>query len=44
MKGLADAYEGASYEAFLSRWGQASGEHLTTLTNCCEVLATALGR
>lgn len=42
LKGLADAYEGASYEALLSRWGQASGEHLTVLTNCCDVLATAL--
>ncbi|MEV0371388.1 hypothetical protein AB0I10_16435 [Streptomyces sp. NPDC050636] len=26
----------------LGRWDKASGEHLTTLTNCCEVLATAL--
>lgn len=42
LKGLADAYEGASYDALLSRWGQASGEHLTTLTTCCDVLATAL--
>lgn len=42
LKGLAGAYEGASYDALLSRWNQVSGEHHTVLTNCCEVLATAL--
>lgn len=42
LKGLADAYEGASYDALLSRWNQVSGEHHAVLTNCCEVLATAL--
>ena len=42
LKGLADAYEGASYDALLSRWNQVSGEHHTVLTNCCDVLATAL--
>ncbi|MGY5130227.1 WXG100 family type VII secretion target [Streptomyces nigrescens] len=42
LNGLADAYEGASYDALLSRWNQVSGEHHTALTNCCEVLATAL--
>ncbi len=42
LKGLAGAYEGASYDALLGRWDKASAEHLTTLTTCCEVLATAL--
>ncbi|MFG2140423.1 hypothetical protein [Streptomyces sp. NPDC048650] len=42
LKGLADAYEGASYDALLSRWEQASAQHHTVLTNCCDVPATAL--
>nr|WP_202466250.1 WXG100 family type VII secretion target [Streptomyces sp. SID4951] len=42
LKGLADGYEGASYDALLNRWNKASGEHHTVLTNCCDVLATAL--
>ncbi|MEU6326377.1 hypothetical protein ABZ851_03645 [Streptomyces sp. NPDC047049] len=42
LKGLADAYEGASYDALLSKWTQVSGEHHVVLANCCEVLATAL--
>nr|WP_237550612.1 hypothetical protein [Streptomyces sp. SID8354] len=42
VKELSEAYEGASYEALLSRWGQASTGHMTVLTNGCEVLATAL--
>ncbi|WP_336047307.1 WXG100 family type VII secretion target [Streptomyces sp. CA2R101] len=42
LKGLADAYEGASYDALLGKWNQVSGEHHVVLANCCEVLATAL--
>ncbi|MFC8723470.1 WXG100 family type VII secretion target, partial [Kitasatospora sp. NPDC057198] len=42
LKNLGGAFEGASYEAMLSRWGQASGSHMTVLINGCEVLATAL--
>ncbi|MFE4022976.1 hypothetical protein ACFXPZ_37210 [Streptomyces sp. NPDC059101] len=42
LSGLADAYEGASYEALRGRWRQVSSQHLTALTNGCEVLATGL--
>ncbi|MFB7662639.1 hypothetical protein ACFC1R_01650 [Kitasatospora sp. NPDC056138] len=42
LKNLGGAYEGASYEALMSRWGQASSGHLTVLIDCCGVLATGL--
>jgi hypothetical protein len=42
LRNLGGAYEGASYEALLSRWGQASSSHMTVLVDGCEVLATAL--
>ncbi|MEV4559922.1 hypothetical protein AB0K51_23425 [Kitasatospora sp. NPDC049285] len=42
LQNLGGAFEGASYEAMLSRWGQASGSHMTVLIQGCEVLGTAL--
>lgn len=42
LKNLGGAYEGAGYEAMLTRWGQASAGHMTVLIDCCGVLATAL--
>ncbi|MFJ9693092.1 hypothetical protein [Kitasatospora sp. NPDC101183] len=42
VKNLGGAYEGAGYTALVTRWGQASEGHMTTLIDCCEVLATGL--
>ncbi len=42
VKNLGGAYEGASYDALLARWGEASTEHMTVLIDCCGVLATSL--
>ncbi|MFD9124483.1 hypothetical protein [Kitasatospora sp. NPDC059571] len=42
VQGLAEAYQGASYEALVERWGRASKEHMTVLIDCCGVLATGL--
>ncbi|MFH8380095.1 hypothetical protein ACH4E7_04020 [Kitasatospora sp. NPDC018058] len=42
LKNLGGAYEGAGYEALITRWGQASEGHMTVLIDCCEVLATGL--
>ncbi|WP_354641501.1 hypothetical protein [Kitasatospora camelliae] len=42
LANLAGAYQGASYEALVGRWGRASSEHMTVLINCCEVLAVGL--
>lgn len=39
---LAAAYQGASYDALVARWGQASQQHMTVLLDCCEVLAVGL--
>jgi uncharacterized protein YukE len=42
LQGLAEVYQGASYEALVERWGRASKEHMTVLIDCCGVLATGL--
>ncbi|GAA4858378.1 hypothetical protein [Kitasatospora terrestris] len=42
VQGLGGAYQGASYEALVERWGRASTEHMTVLLDCCEVLAAGL--
>ncbi|GAA5006065.1 hypothetical protein [Kitasatospora paranensis] len=42
LQGLGDAYQGASYEALVERWGRASSEHMTVLVDYCGVLATGL--
>ncbi|MFD7920619.1 WXG100 family type VII secretion target [Streptomyces sp. NPDC059740] len=42
VKQLADVYQGASYEALLSKWGQLSDSHMQELVNACHTVATAL--
>ncbi|MFJ5230199.1 hypothetical protein ACIQBJ_09890 [Kitasatospora sp. NPDC088391] len=42
VQSLAEGYQGASYEALVSRWGQMSQQHTTVLLDCCEVLAVGL--
>ncbi|MER5639610.1 hypothetical protein ABT095_21960 [Kitasatospora sp. NPDC002227] len=42
VQGLAESYQGASYEALVERWDRASREHHTVLIDCCGVLATGL--
>ncbi|WP_055585152.1 WXG100 family type VII secretion target, partial [Peterkaempfera griseoplana] len=42
IKQLGQAYEGASYEALLSKWAQLSDSHMTELVQACQVVATAL--
>ncbi|MGV9242761.1 WXG100 family type VII secretion target [Streptomyces sp. NPDC003710] len=39
---LGDSYEGASYEALLTKWSQLSGSHMQELVDACHVVATAL--
>ena len=42
IHGLAEAYEGASYEALLAKWAQMSNGHMDQLVQACHVVATAL--
>ncbi|WP_158702237.1 hypothetical protein [Kitasatospora sp. MMS16-BH015] len=42
LRNSGEAYDGASYEALLERWGQASTGHMTVLIDGCGVLAAAL--
>ncbi|MFF2624952.1 WXG100 family type VII secretion target [Kitasatospora griseola] len=39
---LGEAYQGASYEALLAKWGQLSNSHMNDLVQACHVVATAL--
>ena len=39
---LGEAYQGASYEALIAKWGQLSGSHMQELVQACHVVATAL--
>ncbi|MFE3769615.1 WXG100 family type VII secretion target [Streptomyces sp. NPDC059122] len=39
---LAEVYQGASYEALLTKWGQLSDGHMSELVNACHTVATAL--
>ncbi|MFC1409788.1 WXG100 family type VII secretion target [Streptacidiphilus sp. N1-12] len=42
VKGMAEHYQGASYEALLAKWAQLSNSHMTELVSACHVVATAL--
>ncbi|MFB7667113.1 WXG100 family type VII secretion target [Kitasatospora sp. NPDC056138] len=42
IKGLGEAYQGASYEALLTKWSQMSDGHMNDLIEACHVVATAL--
>jgi uncharacterized protein YukE len=42
IKQLGAAYQGASYDALLSKWAQMSGSHMTELVQACHTVATAL--
>ncbi|MFF8374424.1 WXG100 family type VII secretion target [Streptomyces lydicus] len=42
VKQMEDVYQGASYEALLTKWGQMSDSHMTELVNACHVVADAL--
>jgi hypothetical protein len=39
---MGQSYQGSSYEALVQRWADLSSQHLTELTDACNVLATAL--
>ncbi|KJK56345.1 WXG100 family type VII secretion target [Saccharothrix sp. ST-888] len=39
---LGEAYQGASYEALVAKWGQLSGSHMNELVQACHAVATAL--
>ncbi|WP_441249473.1 WXG100 family type VII secretion target [Kitasatospora sp. McL0602] len=39
---IAEAYQGASYEALVAKWTQLSGSHMNDLVQACHVVATAL--
>ncbi|GAA2151371.1 hypothetical protein GCM10009760_46690 [Kitasatospora kazusensis] len=39
---LGEAYQGASYEALLSKWAQLSNSHLAEMVQACHAVATAL--
>ncbi|MFF2806596.1 WXG100 family type VII secretion target [Streptomyces sp. NPDC058000] len=42
VKRLREAYDGASYEALLAKWGQLSDRHMEELVRACHAVATAL--
>ncbi|MGW9078332.1 WXG100 family type VII secretion target [Streptomyces kronopolitis] len=42
IKQLEEVYQGASYEALLTKWGQMSDSHMTELVNACHTVADAL--
>ncbi|MER5640154.1 WXG100 family type VII secretion target [Kitasatospora sp. NPDC002227] len=42
VQALGEAYQGASYEALLAKWGQLSGSHMNELVQGCHTVATAL--
>lgn len=42
IKRLGESYQGASYEALLSKWSQLSDGHMSELIQACVVVATAL--
>ena len=39
---MGQAYQGASYEALVQRWGELSGQHMTELQDACTVVGTAM--
>lgn len=39
---LGEAYQGASYEALIAKWGQLSGSHMNELVEACHTVASAL--
>ncbi|MDH6576494.1 WXG100 family type VII secretion target [Kitasatospora sp. MAP5-34] len=39
---LAEAYQGASYEALLAKWTQLSSGHMAEMVQACHAVATAL--
>jgi hypothetical protein len=42
IKQWGQAYEGASYDALLSKWAQLSDSYMTELMQACQAVATAL--
>ncbi|AUG80604.1 hypothetical protein CFP65_5927 [Kitasatospora sp. MMS16-BH015] len=42
VQAIGEAYQGASYEALVTKWGQLSGSHMTELIQGCHTVATAL--
>ncbi|MDT7710785.1 MAG: hypothetical protein QOG20_6392, partial [Pseudonocardiales bacterium] len=42
IKRLGEAYQGASYEALLSKWAQLSNSHMSELIQACHTVATGL--
>lgn len=42
LKSLGAGYSGASYEALMDLWGSKFTRHVGDVTECCDVLATAL--
>jgi len=42
IRGIGEAYEGASYEALLAKWAALSDSHLNDLVQACHVVADAL--
>lgn len=42
VRQLGQAYDGATYETLLARWGQMSSDHLHELVTACHAVATAL--
>ncbi|WP_280720101.1 hypothetical protein [Kitasatospora sp. MAP5-34] len=42
VHGLGEAYQGASYEALIAKWGQLSNSHMNELVDACHAVATAM--
>ncbi|MGW2697799.1 WXG100-like domain-containing protein [Streptomyces sp. NPDC001296] len=42
IKKMADVYQGPSYDALLTKWGQMSDSHMSELLTACNTVATAL--
>ncbi|MFF4960234.1 hypothetical protein ACFY2Z_24790 [Streptomyces sp. NPDC001222] len=42
IKKMADVYQGPSYDALLTKWGQMSNSHMSELLTACNTVATAL--
>jgi uncharacterized protein YukE len=39
---MGQAYQGASYDTLVQRWGEMSSQHMTELQDACSVVATAM--
>lgn len=42
VSAMSQSYQGSSYEALVQRWADLSSQHMSELTEACDVLATAL--